>query len=599
MPTDPRTWSEFDQVTATRLNGDLYCVDGGAFLPTGIQFHARKPVYKAIQAEQNIAIAAQTWRGMFEQRPANVVVDNAGWYGAQMDPDFSGTIADAIAYSDGNPAQPNPANGNLIGNGGGWYLTSAWTALSGGSANTLYRCNIANGPWTGNNPNLISSGVNLEGNNNRDICPFVVDLVNYDGGSYTPVILNQGTSPVNMHNSADGSGESCYFQAHWASIYKNHGFTAAQPNPQPSWGSTSTVTASLLNGPTGIRDVLRVLNMPPMLRVTSSVSTNCPDSTPTVINLGTSSADTYSAYSNSTNTYVVPFGGLFFAYGVVTFSGTGTFVPARCSIRVNGTDFWGPWSTMQAGSNNGVAKLGMLDLQAGDTVQLVGEQNCGSTLGTATSIPPILILLWMSRYAAPSPIPTLPDLSFRYTAGMGAAATLAAFNDHLANDLNFLVHKPLLMSTQQNAQSVPQGGTGQQLNMDTIGGIVHNSNGDPYGGWDSVHQRYVAPVTGWYLATSEVFFGTPSLTSTPSTVALIGVSTSGGAASAWDWYGHMNLTTGAGRLPGGAHAMGYYLLRGGQDWIAPGVITQDTASGNFSTYVAGPNSHFEVCYISQ
>jgi len=133
------------------------------------------------------------------------------------------------------------------------------------------------------------------------------------------------------------------------------------------------------------------------------------------------------------------------------------------------------------------------------------------------------------------------------------------------------------------------------MTMDTISGTGHSTAGDPWSGWSAANNRWVAPVSGWYMSTFEVFFPQATLTSTPSTLAQLRTSNTATASSNYDWYGHQNLPTT--ENDGGAQAMGFYYLRAG-DWIQPVVQTQDTASGSFSTSTTN-SSHFEVIWVSE
>jgi len=599
MPVDPYTWQLNDFVTASRLDNDLYAINALAYNPNGTRFHARKPLYKAMQAATGLSVNAGAYRGLFQSAGANVLVDNSAYFGVQMDPDYAGIVQDGVSFSNGNPNLPQGGSGNLVGGGGGWYLVSAFAPLGGHDPNSPYRANITNSTngFPSGGPNLLSCPQACAGNANHDVTPWVCDLIYFDGGSYMPVAFNGAASAANLATTIDGSGETSRFHAMWASVLPQYGFQVpGGPAPIQSWtGANSDIGSAQLNS--AIRNTLRVFNMPPALRVNAGNSGgNIPSGlgTNTTINLSSVQLDSYGGW-NGSNTYTVPFDGIYLCYGAVSLQAAGSAMPARCGIKVNSTNKQGPVHQMAAGNNNNVATVKLLDLQAGDTVQLIASQASGSTVSCAGNIPPVLLLLWMgARSGFPASLPSVPDLSYRYTAGLGAAGTTqTAFNTGLGNDLTFLYYRPFLLSKQGTAQAISQG-TNTVVTMDTVGGIIHSGTGDPYSGWDAVNTRYVAPRPGWYLATFEVFFGTPSLTVTPSTIAQFRISTSAGVSN-YDQYGHQNVPPS--QSGGGASAMGYYYLRAG-DWIEPVVQTQDTASGSFST-VTSPNSHFECIWVSE
>ena len=67
------------------------------------------------------------------------------------------------------------------------------------------------------------------------------------------------------------------------------------------------------------------------------------------------------------------------------------------------------------------------------------------------------------------------------------------------------------------------------VTIDTVGGLIHGSPGDNYGGWSAYSNSYAAIVAGWYLVICEVYAAVPSLT-TGYCRAGIKIPTSGGIA---------------------------------------------------------------------
>jgi len=174
-------------------------------------------------------------------------------------------------------------------------------------------------------------------------------------------------------------------------------------------------------------------------------------------------------------------------------------------------------------------------------------------------------------------------------------------NTKIANDLNFLLNRPYLMVHQSTAQSstvnqfVP-------VTMQAVGGLVHGSTGDNYGGWSAVNNKYTAQVAGWYLAVEEISV-TAGAGASDQITAGFSVPTSGGFASPAtshgqpDWYQSLPLVSG-GTQPAGATAIGCYYLNQGET-IAPAMMYQSQARTAWTTDVTHNfNSHFELLWLS-
>ena len=161
-----------------------------------------------------------------------------------------------------------------------------------------------------------------------------------------------------------------------------------------------------------------------------------------------------------------------------------------------------------------VTSVRVLDLQAGNTVQATAFQSSGGTLnlGGAT---------WSSRLAVLYLCPyssggissfTPPQTGFHWTAGIPATAIQSLLNQHLGNDLNFLVNRPYFTGYQATAQTGLTVGAWTPVTIDTVGGLVNGVLGDNYGGWSAYSNAYVAQQPGWYLVIAEIYAALPSLT---------------------------------------------------------------------------------------
>lgn len=582
MPQDPHTWTASEYVSAGRLDYDLYSAGAGFpvtsyFIPNGIRWHSRKALYKTYQAAA-VTIGAGTWARQFTgiQNNANVMNDTSGRYGVLMDPLHSGVITDAIFSSGGG--LPNAT-------GGGWYLMTGFVNINGGSSTNNFQAGISQNAVT-----PISFGTSQKGNPAHNTTPFVVDLIKTGVSPWTLNGWNGSASSVSTSANTDGSQSATRFTAQWASVIAGSGsdVTVSAPAPKASWASTDTMTAAFLNGNTGIRDVIRSWNWPPALRAHDAVGTSILPSNATALPLSVD-LDTYAGFSGST--YTVPRKGLYLVHGIVAFPNFPA--QAMAGVNINGTIYWGPaMPAASAGTVTG-SKTQIFSLNAGDTIQLMAFHNAGVSETTSTASPSRLVVLKVSDFGTPATLPAVPDLSYRWTAGMPPDLS-ATLNAHLANDLTFLTNKPYLMSWQSAATTGIAMNTDANVIMNNETGQVHSDSGDNYNGFSTTTGVYTCQRSGWYLAVSEIFMSFPSLTTQPSNAAGFRLNVTGAAPA--DRYQQATPTNATNM--GGATALGYYYLRAG-DTIQPTVYTIDSSSTTTSTSVTGRNSHFELVWISE
>jgi hypothetical protein len=583
MPVPPHSWADNqDYLTAKLLNGDLACYSGKEFTPTGVNFHARRPIYKSFDNSSPGSVAAGNWALAYEAGVGNqksaIIADTAGHVGWFMDPFQSGNFNLRI-----------PGGGGTSGSQGGLLLASGYALWPQTTNNGIVAAGLGNANGTQSSNDGTFQGLN-QGTN---ICPFVLDIIdgnnsnrwalwayNNSGGALTPV----GTA------NADGSGQATRIQAHWVSAYPGNGTKLSSlPVPVSNYTSSTQLTATMLNSQLG--NVLAYLNMPPLLRAQGvSGNQSLTASTTNYLNLGAATYDTYSGWDASSNIYTVPMTGLYLVHGIVTcqnFSGE-----LRAGVQVNGTNYWGPRALGPGSGEFSAAKTQIFSLQAGDKIELIAWPSVAAT--TSSLHLPRLIVLQVANRGAPPISVSLPDTTYRWTAGTpGPLATL--FNQHIANDLNFLTYRPYLMAYQQTVQSGIAMNAGTGVTMDTVGGIVWGDNGDNYSKWSSVNNNYVAPVSGWYMAVWEIFLASPSLTTNPWVAAAITVTPAG--TTQWDTYQRQNMTI-SGQNPGAA-GIAYYYLRAG-DTIQPGVVTGASSSTTIATAVnPGINSHFELVWLGE
>lgn len=464
-------------------------------------------------------------------------------------------------------------------------------------------------------------------NPNRDSCPFYLDLQPLtEGNKATPGVFTWDASNVcslNVPGAGFGtdafSGESPRFFGFWAGPARSWSAPDNNPAlPSPFSNYTTLTRLGTSNAPgvdvnvnTGIADCVNFLNHAPMLRASSTAGQNVADTTNTAVALSVT-IDNYGGWNGGTYTYTVPRDGLYLAHGAVAWSNNSGTAQRVTGIRVNGTLYWGPGFTATSQSLiSGVlpltsvisTKTQVFSLRAGDTVQLVGRQNSGGPLPLSFASESRLFLVWLGAPVTPSTLWTPPDTSFRWAAGTPAGAGLAAlYQQHLGNDLAFLVQRPYLMAYQASTQSGFSSTSWNNVTLGSVTGIVHGDSGDNYSGWVSgSSNRYTAVRAGWYLVCGEFFSTYPN--SPPSSVAAgVNTQTSGGRypVRSPDWYGHALATVN--NFPPGATLFGaYYLLQG--EYVQPQILGQDMGGtwGTQAGTVNGGqvNSHFEAVWLCE
>lgn len=585
MPLTPYTWQVNDYLTASRLNGELYSSNGAWFQPNGIGFHAAKPIYKA-----NVAAGTQatlSWPSGQWQNLGNtsatydeswvIQADTGGFYGARLDPRQVGVLDGKLLLNGGG----DPSRTGGIG------LMMAFASVNATGAGKI---------GAGIGPNGLTS-VDVQGTFQVATaaaggCAYAVDLIDLNApgtNAITGYVFTTVPSPAPSIFNADGSGLTCRLSGQWASVYQANSATiGALPGPQTTWTSSSPFSAALMNGTAGIRQLMTLLNSPPTLKVISTSTQSIATASATAITMPAATYDSYGGWNNSTNTYTVPLTGLYLLYGAVPWSSMSSV--CSTSLQINGADYFGPKVYANGGFSVGAAKVGIFSLQAGDTIRLRGFQQSGSAL--TTNAGSVLVGLYLGQTGVPASLPSVPDVTYRWQAGTTNTAMPGLLNAHLANDLLFLAQKPYFLGYQAVAQGSIAQSTNTSLRTGTLQGLVHGDAGDPWSGWDSTNNVWVAPRNGWYLAVQETFMDQPP-TDAGTNTALMQCSQSGN--NAWDYYQRSQSSNSF--AGGGAAAINYYYLRAG-DSLGPGIRTEGTAGGATSTNVTN-NSHFELVWIGE
>ena len=584
MPTRPYTWQLNDFLTPTLLNGELYRSNGALFQPNGVGFHAQRPLYRSFWGAPG-AITSSAWfspggTGSGSALTFPVLADTGALFGHRIDPIEGGTILLSV-----------PNSGGAQGVAGGLGLVSMFAPFAAGNGADIQ---AGLGHVGASSPSSV--GTQQVGNPTYSICPWAMDIMDLNTGTPIAQFMNSNqSSPFASLTSTDGSGQSPRFQAHWASVYPANGTTiSAIPSLTTSYSATTPLTAAMFNA--NIQQLMYLLNMPPLLRVASTETTSIPSGTATKINFPAATWDTYGGWSSSTDTYTVPLPGIYLVAGFVQF---GIVSPSHvaAAANINGTTIWGPAVASDAGFT-AAAKVGIFDLNAGDTIQLQGFQATGST--TNAQAGSILIVLYLGAQGIASPVPSTPDVNYSFTAGTQAQFLPGLLTSHIGNDLSFLLNKPYFLGYQSTAQNNATEGVSKALAVDTIKGLIHGSAGDPWsgingGGWNATNLNWTAPFGGWYLAVEEIF-AIPPTQPNASCQAALAVSPAG--QSTPDFFQANNCASGVSNT--GAAAVGYYYLRAG-DSITPmfwenGFFNTGAVGTNVA---AGTNSHFEIVFIGE
>jgi hypothetical protein len=211
-------------------------------------------------------------------------------------------------------------------------------------------------------------------------------------------------------------------------------------------------------------------------------------------------------------------------------------------------------------------------------------------------------MVWMSALAPSNGAWswTPPDTGFRWPAGTPGGSVAALLNQHITNDLSFLIQRPYLLTHQNTQQAGLANGTFQIITPDSVTGEIHAAPGDSYGGWTSgAANKYVAVVPGFYLVVAGYY--ETSMASLGQCVAcvgyFIGSGTAQGSPSPDQFQSQASTSANATALPG-AEAVGIYYLDAG-DFIQP-QYQQQNGGATFSTSTTpGHKSRFSAVWISE
>ena len=409
-------------------------------------------------------------------------------------------------------------------------------------------------------------------------------------GFYADASATTEQTPTNPGDTAGFTPRHTWV---WAAVTQQGTTVSQVPAPQANW--SGPVTSTLLNGPSGIKQTLAFLNNPPLMRWSQTNILSIPNVTNTTVTFNPADEigplyDNYSA-TTGTGAYVAPLPGLYLAFAVVPFAANAAGV-RYAGFQVNSTTYEGPaYSAVSASIVTSAVAVRVLDLNAGDTVTPICYQSSGGSLALGPSLNVSRFgMMYLCPYSTGGVQAFTPPLtSFHWYAGLPASSLLTYMNQHLGNDLNFLINRPYFTGYQRNAQSGLADGSWNAVTIDTPAGLVHGNLGDNYGGWNASQNMYVAQQPGWYLVIAEVYGNTPSA-ATAYMAAGINCPSSGGVnpSTSPDQYQTVFFPVTTGKTYPGALAIGMYYLAVGES-VQP-MIYANNWGGSYGTGVSGSPS---------
>ena len=354
LPPTPRTWAADDLITVPRLRADV--ANSVAFLNQRPQFAGQNNLGTGIANNTNFNVGwnielSDVWNShvvtsVNGANSAQFWAPVPGWYLCQVIMPF---------FYPGATAAPFAAGFNWI---------------TGGTAA---------GPFYGA----------VETASNILITPSAVDLIEQTG-SGSPGGSGDWISPIAWQasgSSVDLSSTTGYLPSlfvRW--VCTTTGFTKTVP---ANATVPSPITHAWLNA--NVRDTIQFLAYPPICKaVYTPGSATMPSgalNSPSIIDLTTVSVDNYSGFTTGTSAkYTAPVTGVYFIHGQFNLTASSTACNYAAGLSVNGAAAqWGDivWFDVAAATAGGASVTRRLRLNAGDTVQLVGTQGSGSTLGYA------------------------------------------------------------------------------------------------------------------------------------------------------------------------------------------------------------------------
>ncbi|HUN38463.1 MAG TPA: hypothetical protein VMU95_41260 [Trebonia sp.] len=594
MPMPPRSWIPGSFVSAKYLNNDLYSyVPYNNHAPNGVLYHAFPPLKSGWINATGMTVTSSAAAGGSTTNVSDTGTTNHWGTYVNNEALYYGGVGVYQGTALGN----TPGADGSISLGSGTYLEFSHLGITAVTNATGY---VSAGLFN----NLLSSstrGGSQLGSTAQQNVAYCLDLLTTTPSSPICISLQSivQDSSANSYAAQANSipvSTSCRLGYLWIGLGTSS-ITPAVISPVPT-PSTTWSLASSVNLNQYVSNTLSFLNNRPQLRVTGNQTGSVAVSTLTALNPSSATTDNYSGYSPSTHKYTVPVPGVYLVHLMSEFSDA-TAGQRRVGVQINGSlNLYGPAHSSASGSGFIRPQMTrLLDLNAGDTIQGVCTTLTNS--GTLSGIGNMLVV-WMGNQSSVSNLAfTPPDVTFRWTAGVEDAALLAQFDQHLGNDLNFLLNRPYFLGYQTTAQTSLPNGTQEILQMQSATGRVHGTVGDNYGGWTSgASNHYTAQVAGWYLVVtggSQV----PGTTVPYVCSAGFGLQNSLGDVIPVTTLQQQSSTNNGGTtLPPGADGLDLtYLAVGDEVW--PSYEQLNGASTYATSVVTGCESHFELIWVSE
>jgi hypothetical protein len=523
----------------------------------------------------------------------NTLLDSGALFGEPSD--NPGKYAFYAPFSVGTHGSSGAA-GSLA---GGWVLLIHFITCGPFSGTS---CAVGAG-WSYDGSTIFSAGTLQEGSATFNNCAYVASFVDTTGltNPFIPAIFCSDPSSANkaiVSNTSNTNGFTPRLMQVWAGVTDNGTTVTSIPTPQASWTSASTVSSTGLTGT--IQNTLNLLNYPPMFGISQVITQSIGTTNTVTAFTGTPGVDSYNSFNAGSSTVTIKLPGIYFCHARLNWAGAQTTGTRLAGFVVNGTYIYGgAYPANPVGNGTGVSITRVLDLQAGDTVQVFGLSSVSTSLNSTGSADRWEIVWLCASGATPVSGLTPPDVyGFRFAAGTSSILLPSLFQSKLGNDLNFILYRPYLTVYQSVAQTGLSNNTFHSITMDKVQGPIHGTVGDNYGGWNAGSNHYAAPVAGWYLTVSEISMavqtsGTMSLGASIYNPASGGVSLPGGVP---DTYQQM-VPVLSGTNPTAACAIGMYYLLPGES-VQPNAFVLGGAS-TWATSVTNFNSHFSVIWICE
>ena len=195
------------------MNRCAYTSDGTGDNPTGIAFHAYRPILfesygSAATIHTNTAGSQSSLSTSGTVTAATVLYDTAGYFGGYTDQPAT------TGYYEFTPAVNGSAGDGVT--AGGWTLLAHFAAVAHKSTQTSVSADLL-----GTNQTPVAGTRQLP-SSSLDSTAFFLDLVNVGGGiTWSPAVTVADSSSASTNlvvNATDSSGETCRFLSVWAAV---------------------------------------------------------------------------------------------------------------------------------------------------------------------------------------------------------------------------------------------------------------------------------------------------------------------------------------------------------------------------------------------